>query len=65
MVFAEACLLTETVLQAGNSAIAATTANKVRGLLLFLFSGDGIPLAGSANIIDYSSNNDQQGIINK
>ena len=54
MVFADACLLTETVLQAGNIAIAATTANRAIGLL-FLWLGAAILLAGSAKIIGNSN----------
>src|SRR5699024_19530 len=74
MVFAEGCLLTETVLQAGNIAMAATTASRAKGVLflcLYLYlcsclcSSDGISLAGSANIIGHSSNKYQQCIINK
>src|SRR5699024_671140 len=72
MVFAEGCLLTETVLQAGNIAMAATTASRAKGVLflclylyLYLCSSDGISLAGSANIIGHSNNKYQQRIINK
>src|SRR5699024_5691828 len=68
MVFAEGSLLTETVLQAGNIAMAATTASRAKGVLflcLYLYSSDGISLAESANIIGHSSNKYQQRIINK
>jgi hypothetical protein len=54
MVLADACLLTETVLQAGNIAIAATTANRAIGFL-FLEVGVSAALAGSAKIIGNSS----------
>src|SRR5690606_9412227 len=68
MVFAEGCLLTETVLQAGNIAMAATTASRAKGVLflcLYLCSSDGISLAESSNIIGHSSNKYPQRIINK
>src|SRR5699024_6635257 len=70
MVFAEGCLLTETVLQAGNIAKAATTASRAKGVLFLclhscLCSSDGVSLAGSANIIGHSNNKYQQRIINK
>ena len=53
MVFAEACLLTEIVLQAGNSAIAETNASSAIGFI-FLLIGVGASLTGSAKNIGNS-----------
>ena len=54
MVLADACLLTETVLQAGNIAMADISANIAKGFLS-LGVGVGALLTGSAKIIGNSS----------